>query len=159
MAELGPKRGQNGSQNGSQKRSKMPLGAQEAPRGCQGAMLDQFWSQLGSIPTRFGGCFLYNVGLFANRRTCILVQLQAVLFYFYFRHAVCEAGFGGECGMQVCGTASSSIAKQRSGKAALGRPLARMHQLDYIIAGASASASGATTKYVVRKYYCSTGNG
>ena len=33
------------------------------------------------------------------------------------------------CGTQACGTASSSIAKQRSGKAALGRPLARMRQL------------------------------
>ena len=57
-----PKGCQNGSQNGSQKRSKMLSLAQEAPRGCQGAISDQFWSKLGSILTRFGDVFCIILG-------------------------------------------------------------------------------------------------
>ena len=67
---------QNESQNGSQKRSKMPLGAQEAPRGCQGAMLDPFWSPLGSIPTRFWEFF------------CMMLdslQISEHVFWFSFK--------------------------------------------------------------------------
>ena len=79
------------------------MGAKSAPRCLQEpkrfqeAAREPFWINFGAhLPIL--GCFLYNVGLFANQRTCILVQLQAVLFYFYFRHAVCEvAGFGGAC--------------------------------------------------------------
>ena len=43
LGRLEPKKGVKiGGPNRTLKRSKMPLGAQEAPRGCWGALFDQF---------------------------------------------------------------------------------------------------------------------
>ena len=43
LGRLGPQKGAKiGGPNRTLKRSKMPLGAQEAPRGCRGAIFDQF---------------------------------------------------------------------------------------------------------------------
>ena len=98
MAELGPKREPKREPKWEPKALqdafRRPRGSKRLPGSHVGSILEP----IGLHSDSMFGMFLYNVGLFANQRTCILVQLQAVLFYFYFRHAVCEvAGFGGAC--------------------------------------------------------------
>ena len=98
MAELGPKwepkREPKWEPKALQDAFRSPRGFKRLPGTHVGSILEP----IGLHSDSMLGSFLYNVGLFANEQTCILVQLQAVLFYFYFRHAVCEvAGFGGAC--------------------------------------------------------------
>ena len=115
LGRVGPKKGgHNGSQHVSQKRSKMPLGAQGAPRGCQGAMLDQFWSQLGSIPARFWDVFCvmsdslqprihsWESDIKGHKLQFVLSISSLAIRSLLSRDAVCEvAGFGGAAPCEI----------------------------------------------------------
>ena len=64
LGRLGPKKGAKiGGQNRTSNRPKMPLGAQESPRGRRGAIFYHFLSNLGSIRARFSTLFVRNASV------------------------------------------------------------------------------------------------